>query len=78
MKITGQFKGAIDCKRFHLPGIVIRDDCPKCKRPIERDYESHYFSYPKVGERLQVYFWCEDCDAEWWRPAQLQVSLEAL
>jgi len=76
-KIEGTVEGAsIDVKRFYLPGVVIKDVCPKCGAPWEHDFGSRYLSYPTVGARVNAGGYCQECDHEWEVMVVLKVSVE--
>jgi len=64
VKIEGKAKGKIEVKRFYTPGITISDTCPKCGKEVTHGGEE-YFSYPTLGAKEMVYFYCGDCDEEW-------------
>ena len=78
-KITGSIeKDSLDIKRFYLEGLVLEDECPKCKSMMENDFgdEPGYLSYPTPGMPESVYFHCEDCDHEWEVKVVLDISLK--
>lgn len=57
-RIEGTMRGEMDEKRFYLPGVVVRDACPKCGAAYERDYVGSYLSYPTAGEPFDLTLYC--------------------
>ena len=80
-KITGKAKGEIEVKRFYVNGVSIESKCPKCNHEKIKDFGDDYFSYPVIGEHLDVYFYCEEgdqapyCDTEWTVKVKLNVEV---
>jgi len=50
----------IDVKRFYIPGVTVRAECPECGAVHESDLGVDYLSYPELGKPEPVYFICED------------------
>jgi len=65
----------IEVKRFYVP-VIIKAKCPKCKKEIENDYSQDYLSYPTANKPMETYFYCEDCDEEFYINTILKVTLE--
>lgn len=63
-RITGSLKGEIDVKRFYMPGIAIKAQCPYCQEEVETDFESDYLSYPVAGKPIAAHFYHEGKDGE--------------
>lgn len=78
MKIVGnaEFKGEIDCKRFYLSGITLKDVCPKCD--TEWKQEGYQLSYPSTDENLKIYLYCDNCNCEWLRYLRLTLKAEVV
>lgn len=77
-KITGSIKkDSLDIKRFYLKGLVLEDECPKCKSKVENDFgdETGYLSYPTPGVPESVFLYCNDCDHEWATNVVLEINL---
>lgn len=55
----------LDVKRFYLPGIVLRDDCPKCGAECVHDFGKWYLSYPQANEAFLEGLYCRACSHEW-------------
>jgi uncharacterized protein YbaR (Trm112 family) len=72
MKLTqpGPFK--IDEKRFGIPA-TLSGDCPKCRKPFVRAFDTQYISYPKVNTPIKVDLYCHECEHEW--PIQMQINV---
>lgn len=51
-------------KRFCLDGVVLKKDC-SCGNIMEKNLENDYLSYPCVGYPESMYFYCENCEAEY-------------
>lgn len=47
-------------KRFYVPGIVIREKCPRCDTINEFDLGDDYLSYPEQNDTIE--FFCYSCD----------------
>lgn len=65
-------------KYFYLPGTIIWDVCPKCRREVQRDLARHYLLRPPFNARFQIGMYCEPCDIRWNVDAFLNVRLEIL
>ena len=70
----------IDCKRFYIPGVVLKEKCPKCGKVVEKDlHHDEYLSYPEVGiNNIDFYHDDEDCEHEWTVPYTLKITLEKI
>ena len=66
----------IDVKRFYIPGYKFKMQCPNCDIPLEKDYSSHYLSYPIMNGIMDEYMYCEDCDDEFKYQVKLNIGLE--
>ena len=64
-------KEPINVKRFKFDG-EIELDCPNCECKIRRDFSEDYLSYPTPGEKLDLYFYCRECDGEFEIPGKLE------
>ena len=64
----------IDCKRFYLP-YTIEVACEKCGEKITQDLSQQYLGYPQMGKPFDHYFWCEECDHEFSREMELEISI---
>jgi hypothetical protein len=73
VEVTGTCEGVELDKRTYLPGVTVKSTCPRCGVPWSRDMGSHYLSYPKVGEPVNVYGYCGSCEHEW--PVMVVVRL---
>lgn len=49
----------MDVKRFYMPGVTFKSNCPHCGELQSKDMERHYLSYPKMNSPLQVHFYHE-------------------
>jgi len=65
MEIMGKISGKIDVKRFYMPGLLIRDDCPSCGASEMKDMSHQYVSYPNIGAKILFGFYCDECEHEW-------------
>lgn len=74
-EITGQVKPhEIDDKRFSLPGIVIKDNCPNCGKERRYDLNEVAISYPKCNTPIDFDMYCGDgCEHEW--PVKIIIKL---
>ena len=74
---------AIEEKRFYVPAII-RDICPRCGAPFERDLDERYLSYPPCGVPFTLQLACSAeadgkyCDYEWAARLQLNLSVELI
>lgn len=75
LAIEGAPAGEVDCKRFYLPGVVLRTVCPKCSAPHVRDFGDHYLSYPTMNAPEVHTLYCDGCSHEWPVTLRLTVSL---
>jgi len=66
-------------KRTYVPGVVLKDTCPKCKTPWEMDLADQYLSHPIVGKPHNVGGYChnEDCGHEWPVMVIVRLTIEA-
>ena len=63
MEIKGNIKiRELSIKRFYFEGLEIISTCPKCK---SEHHFNGYVSYPSVGYKEKMYFYCPACDLEW-------------
>lgn len=65
IKITrdkGDFQ--IDVKRLYLP-FTVKQPCPKCGHVCVRNLKNESLSYPWVGQPVNLYGYCDECDHEW-------------
>lgn len=79
IQITGEMSGAIDCKRFYMPGVVATSVCPRCGNEAERDLSDPPMSYPVANKTMHLNFYHECADGEeqeWSVPVRLIVKLE--
>lgn len=51
-------------KRQYLP-YVLECNCPKCNLLVSYNFRQKYLSYPKWGEKHNIWMWCENCEHEW-------------
>jgi len=77
-KVHGVFtEGTELCeKRFYLPGISLKGNCPKCQAPWVNDFDDNYLSYPSAGIPLEVCVGCEACGETWTEQVVLNISLK--
>lgn len=66
----------IDVKRMYLPGIFIKDNCPKCQKPCEIDLSSNCLYYPELNVPNDVGFSCETCRTDWEVAIMLSINVE--
>lgn len=76
MNIEGKAKGKLDVKRCYLPGIVMSDECPRCKLLVIDDLSNRPLNYPVMNEPFTYMFYCCGCDEEWEHEVTLNISLE--
>jgi len=77
LQIIGSPTGKLDdCKRCYLPGVTIRQTCPKCQHPVIDDLTSHGLSYPVMNAAFSYNMYCRECDHEWKVVLKLNISLE--
>jgi hypothetical protein len=74
--VEGEVQGQLDVKRFQLPGLTVRGECPECSKPFALDLKSHYLSYPTVGTPVTVHTCCEHCDREFAFDVTVRLTLE--
>ncbi len=69
----------LDIKRLYLPLLLIQE-CPKCKKVLNKDLNNEYISYPEIGvnSKNEIYFWCKECDHEFAINYRLNFSLEMI
>lgn len=70
-RLNGKIEGELDVKRFYFTG-EIKCKCPNCQAKMTHDFSSDYLSFPIPGEELDLYFYCQECDSEWYMDAQLK------
>ena len=76
MKIIGSCNTLTD-KRPYLPGILVREDCPKCNRSIELSLKENYPWEDR--ERKGIYnitFGCDHCEYFWEQKVKVNITLE--
>lgn len=79
MKITGKFSGTEEMgKRFYLPGLVFKDNCPQCNESVKWDGADDYISHPIVGSSTEFNWYCPECDTEWDRDILITLSVKVL
>lgn len=73
MKVTQNFEvqGELNVKRLYFDG-VIKIECLKCKEKMKMDFSEDYLSYPTTGEKIELYFYCDKCESEYYLPANLE------
>ena len=76
IKIEGVCNGIELDKRFYLPGVVLSDECPKCKEIVEKDLGDDYLSYPVVGKPYTIDLYCEPCDHYWVGKVLVEVTIK--
>jgi len=57
-RVEGTSRGLPEVKRLHLPGIILKSDCPRCGRECSVDLADEYLSY---GE-AEATFYCGGCE----------------
>ena len=67
-------KGAELAKRFHLNNVVINKVC-NCGEILEYDLGRDYLSYPTVGYPENIYFYCNECGAEYEDSVSVEVQI---
>jgi len=78
MEIIGSLNPGekLEIKRFYLPGITLKDKCPKCGAEFIDDLGSSHLSYPIVGKEFNYDFYCEECYHEWSQPIILNIEIK--
>ena len=76
-KIDSDGSFSLEVKRLYLP-FVVEVDCEHCGKPITRDMQDEYLSYPPLGAPLEIWVYCEECDECTTRIAKLDVTLEEI
>lgn len=66
----------IDVKRLYLNGVVFEEPCPQCGLKHREDLSQNYLSYPSVGVKEPLFFYCEDCDMEYSIDVILNISVD--
>ncbi|TXH09226.1 MAG: hypothetical protein E6R04_08885 [Spirochaetes bacterium] len=56
----------LDVKRFYIPGLVFKCQCPVCGLVVHKDMKDDYFSYPEANDSVVVWFYCVECDKNWY------------
>lgn len=65
----------IDVKRLYLP-FTVKQPCPKCGHVCVRNLtDDPSPSYPWLGEPVDLYGYCDECDHEWRMEFVLDVVL---
>lgn len=59
--IEGAAKGPTNEKRFYLPGVIVKAECPICASLVEEDLGKEYISYPHYGVPFDLKCWCGEC-----------------
>ena len=72
-KITGQITDSLDDKRCYLP-LVIKTKCQTCKEELVRDFNDDYLSYPDLSKPVEVGFYCENCESEYYFNVDLKIT----
>lgn len=71
--VFGELKDALaGIKRCYVGDMVIEMPCPNCKNIIMNDFEEQYLSYPVVGRKDYIYFYCENCSSEFELPIKIK------
>ena len=68
-------KLVLEIKRLYLP-VTIKKICPNCGGMCERDLDQDCLSYPKVNEKGEIDFYCNNCDNEFTGSYILKMSLQ--
>lgn len=63
-------------KRFYMPGLSIKDNCPNCNTEYKSDLKEHYISYPNFNKKTNYSLYCNNCNHEWKIPIMVKVTLE--
>lgn len=66
----------LNAKYFGLPGVSIRDNCPKCNIVVIDDLGSRGLFMPKFNQSLKRIICCPECDEIWTVHLVLRISLE--
>lgn len=68
----------MDVKRFYLPGIQVKDNCPVCGMESVKDLGDDYMSYPMLNHPEPIRFWCEsaECGHHWEIGLILKLTVE--
>lgn len=67
LKIEGQCGEPFETneKRFYVPGVTLKANCPKCGAECERDLGGNYLSYPEYNSPIEIDLFCnEECDPD--------------
>ena len=75
---TKSVDNRLDVKRFYLPGVTIKDNCPNCKTECVYDLTDHYLSHPKLNTPEDCVFYCDNCDNDWKIQVRLNLNLELI
>ena len=62
-------------KRTCLEGVVLEKKC-ECGAVLKNDLSSDYLSYPTVGSWENIYFYCDDCHAEYDDSVKVRIILD--
>lgn len=55
----------LDVKRFYIPGLVFKSQCPVCGLVVHKDMEDDYVSYPKTNTPIEITAYCPECEDHW-------------
>lgn len=55
----------LDVKRFYVPGLVFKSECPKCSQVCHKDMADNYFQYPTTDTPIGITVYCEKCEHYW-------------
>ena len=69
----------ISVKKFYIPAIVIKDQCPKCGKECIHKMCDNYLYYPQAHSPETLDMSCRGeggCGHEWTVPVVVKVSLE--
>ena len=64
-------------KRTYLGGVRFNTLCPDCGALLQRDFGEDYLQYPITGKYEDIDLYCESCDKELPRVAEIKVEITA-
>ena len=76
MKIQGQAGEIQLAKRFYVPGIVIKDNCPHCGTESTYDLSTSYLSHPTANKPIDFIQCCNKCNREWLKFVTVKLTVE--
>lgn len=78
IEFIGKVEGIIDVKRFHLPGVFIKQLCPHCGTISKHSFDGDAFSYPVAGGKPNTIYCVCECGHDWQEEAILEISIKSV